>query len=86
MVSAQAATPSCVRLEAMPRWGAGAYDHWLRVTNGCERRVRCEVSTDVNPEPVRVELAPEASQELLTFRGSPARTFTPRAVCEELER
>jgi hypothetical protein len=73
--------PECIRVEAIVRWGAGAYNHFVRIENGCERSARCQVATDVNPEPQTVELAPGQSVELITFRGSPASQFTPRVSC-----
>lgn len=79
---AQGTRPECVRVEAIARWGADAYNHFVRVENGCDRRVRCSVSTDVNPDVQSIELAPNQSVEVITFRGSPAREFTPRVTCE----
>ena len=78
------ATPpvDCVEVEAIVRYGAQGYDHWVSLESRCALPVRCEVASDVNPEPQRIELAPGASTELLTFRGSPARTFTPRVSCQ----
>lgn len=75
----------CVEVEGIARWGAAAYNHYVRVTNRCERRVRCSVATDVNPEPQRITLAAGETQEIITFRGSPARVFVPRVSCS-LER
>jgi hypothetical protein len=43
--------------------------------------LECDVSTNVAPTPVRVVLAPRQHVEVLTFRGSPAREFTPQADC-----
>lgn len=79
---AQASLPSCIRVEGVARWGASAYNHFVRVTNGCERPARCTVATDVNPQPQTIEVAPGRTVEVLTFRGSPARAFTPRVSCE----
>ena len=80
---AQNDTPDCVTVDAMPRWGASGYDHWVRIRNGCEHAVRCSVRTNVNPDATQVTVAAGATEEVLTWRGSPARTFTPRVSCAE---
>ena len=74
--------PACLDVAAIVRFGAAGYDHWVRLDNGCARAARCAVSTNVNPEPQTVEVAAGEREEVLTFRGSPARTFEPRVVCE----
>lgn len=72
---------TCVshRAEARPTSG---YDHWVHVTNACTRPVSCRVWTNVNPDAVRVEISPQTTSSLLTFRGSPAREFTANVECE----
>lgn len=73
--------PACVEAEAIARWAASAYNHWVRVDNRCERAVRCDVSSSVNPEPQRVTVAAGEQTEVMTYRGSPAREFTARVSC-----
>ncbi|HJL16913.1 MAG TPA: hypothetical protein RMH99_14710 [Sandaracinaceae bacterium LLY-WYZ-13_1] len=85
LVRADVDVPDCVTVRADARWNAYGYDHWLRVENGCERAVRCELSTDVNPEVHRVEIAPGEHVERLTYRGSPAREFEPRVRCTPVD-
>ena len=75
-------TPSCIDYRAVARYRAYGYDHIVRVTNGCDKRARCEVWTDVTPEKHRIALRPEETEEVLTRTGSPARAFTPRVSCE----
>lgn len=72
----------CVRVEAVARWGADAYNHFVVLRNDCGHRARCQVATDVNPQAQTVELNPGQTLEVITFRGSPASTFTPRVTCE----
>lgn len=79
---AQGSLPECVRVEAIVRWGADAYNHFVRLENGCDRRARCRVATDVSPEVQTVEVPAGRSVEVITFRGSPASEFTPRVSCE----
>ena len=62
------------------------YNHIVVLESHCTERQRCEVSTDVNPETQTVEIAPEQVLRLLTFRGSPARNFTPNVVCKPLSK
>lgn len=80
--AAGAQVPDCIRVEGIARWGAYAYNHVVRVTNGCDRAARCLVATESNPEWQRVEVAPGRSVEVVTFRGSPASAVRPRASCE----
>lgn len=83
LVLAQNQVPSCVTVRGQARWGAGAYNHIVRVHNGCERSVRCRVATDINPRPTEVTVRAGESAEIITFLGSPAREFTPRVSCEQ---
>ncbi len=79
---AQNHVPNCVEVTHQARWGAGAYNHVVRIQNRCDRRARCRVATDVNPQETAIEVAAGATEELITFLGSPARAFTPRVSCE----
>lgn len=81
--SAQNQVPDCVTVRAIVRYGAGAYNHWVRVENGCERRVRCQIATNVNPDPIAATIDPGQNREVMTFMGSPAREFTPRVTCQQ---
>jgi hypothetical protein len=73
--------PDCVAVTWQARWGASAYNHWVTVANRCDDDVRCQVSTDVNPEVLRVDVEAGEAEDRLTFRGSPAREFTPTVAC-----
>jgi hypothetical protein len=70
----------CVTVKAWTRYSSG-YDHLVTLQNGCTKVADCRVSTDVNPTPIRVTLAPSASETVLTFRGSPAYTFQAKVDC-----
>lgn len=74
--------PDCVRASAVARFGAMAYDHWVHVENTCATSVRCTVSTDVNPAPTALELAPGQQRDVATFHGSPASAFVATVACE----
>ncbi len=84
VAQAQNQVPDCVTVTHSARWGAAGYDHRVRVANGCEHPVRCTVATNVNPDPSTIRVEPGQSEEVLTWRDSPAREFTPRVSCEEL--
>lgn len=75
--------PECVRAEAIPRFGAMAYDHWVHLENTCGTTVHCTVSTDVNPVPVELDLSAGASRDLSTFHGSPASAFVATVSCTQ---
>jgi hypothetical protein len=74
--------PDCVRVEAVARYGAGAYTHWVHLENRCDRGVTCRVHTDVNPAVTTVELAAGATRDVSTFLGSPAYAFVATVDCE----
>jgi len=78
---AGAQATSCVMTWAEARFDGGAYDHWVSVSNECVAPVICSVWTDVNPHAQVVPLDPTQVVEVLTFRASPARVFTPQVVC-----
>lgn len=82
LAMAQNQVPDCVHVSGEARWGAGAYNHVVRIQNQCERAARCQVATDVSPQETQVRVAAGQTTELVTFLGSPARAFTPRVSCE----
>jgi hypothetical protein len=75
--------PECVHADAIARFGAMAFDHWVHLENTCGRPVTCTVFTDVNPVPVEVPLASGATHDVATFHGSPASAFTATVNCPE---
>jgi len=78
---AAGANPSCIEVAGEAIYRSYGYDHIVHVRNRCERQVACDVSTDVNPEPQHIDVPARTEVDVLTFRGSPARAFTPRAAC-----
>ncbi len=73
--------PACIEVRGEARYGAQGYDHHVLVRNGCDREARCSVTTDVNPQPAPLTVAPGATGHVVMWRGSPARVFAPRADC-----
>lgn len=89
IASAQVSAPEpsgerdeCVDARAEARLQAYGFNHVVVIDNRCEAAQRCTVSSDVNPNPQRVEVRPGARAELLLWRDSPARTFQARVDCE----
>lgn len=78
---AGAGHPACVAVTAQARYGAYGYDHLVTLSNGCDRHADCTVRTDVNPEPIAVSLSAGQTEEVVTFRGSPASTFRATVRC-----
>lgn len=76
--------PRCVEVTKSAPWVSYGHNHMVRIHNGCERAVRCEVSTDATPQPTNVEIAPDTTRELLTRRGSPSSVFEARVDCDEI--
>ena len=73
--------PSCIVVSGTARYGAYGYDHIVTVRNGCERDAVCSVTTNVNAQAARLNVAASASADVVMWRGSPAREFAPRADC-----
>lgn len=74
----------CVEVRGEASFASVGYDHLVHLTNGCKTPMACTVKTDVNPDPAKVDLAPGESKTLVTWRGSPAREFTPDVTCKPL--
>lgn len=71
---------ACVRFWTQARYTVG-YDHLVYLENDCEEAASCVVWTDVNPEAQMVIVGALGSAFVLTFRGSPARSFTAFVRC-----
>lgn len=78
---APATSAPCVAVRAEARWSAYAYDHVVHLQNACAGAHQCDVATNVNPAPQKVLVPGRSAVEVLTFRGSPARTFVPLVTC-----
>ena len=74
-------TPRCIQFWPESRYRDYRYDHIVHVINNCQSRASCAVSSDVTPTPVRAEVSPGESIEVLTARDSQLTEFTPRVEC-----
>jgi hypothetical protein len=72
----------CVDHWAEARYQNYGYDHIVHLLSNCRTEVVCLVSTNVSPKALRVELPSGAEVEVLTYRGSPSREFTPNVRCD----
>lgn len=73
--------PACARYRTEVRYGAYGYDHLVHLRNRCARAIACVIRTNVRTKPLSVEVAPESSTTVVTYRGSPARRFEARVWC-----
>lgn len=85
-VSAQASSingqrPPCVTVTQGSVFNGTGYNHLVTIASACERPVNCTVTTNANPQPNAVTVAPRQSQTVNTFLGSPAAVFTPTVAC-----
>lgn len=76
------ASLSCVSVTSDARYVPYGYNHVVILKNACQKDAICTVSTDVNPEPTSVTVPRGQTVEVITFSGSPARTFVPRVSCK----
>ena len=68
-----------VRTEAVPI--AYGYEHHVHVHNGCDKAVRCEVTTNSNPEINTITLSAGDNKDVVMSRGSPASEVTAETKC-----
>jgi hypothetical protein len=73
--------PDCVAVRGEVVNIAFGFRHSVHVTNGCAYAVDCRVSSDVNPDPHAVHLAPGAATDVVTHMAAPGSGFTPRVEC-----
>lgn len=73
--------PECLRVSKEAPYQGYGYTHIVVLTSTCERAARCEVATDVDPQPQTQRVAAGATERVVTRRGSPASEFTPRVSC-----
>ena len=72
----------CVNVRTEALYIVYGYDHHVHLTNGCDKAVRCEVTTGANPEPTTVALAKGEHQDIVMFRGSPASVVNAKVKCK----
>ncbi len=72
----------CVKWSSTARPSGYGYNHVVEIQNTCEQPASCTVSTNVNTDAMHVDVAPKASTEVVTFRGSPSREFTAKVDCK----
>jgi hypothetical protein len=82
---AKADVSKCVSVRTEAIYGAYGYDHHVHVHNGCDKAVRCEVTTNSNPEVTTVILGKGQSQDVVMFRGSPAREVSANTKCSAID-
>jgi hypothetical protein len=73
--------PACIGVKAESRYVPYGYNHVVVLRSGCSKAATCSVATSVNPQSTSVEVAANASVEVLTFTASPAQSFTPLVSC-----
>lgn len=72
---------TCVRWSQQVVYLGLGYNHLVHLKNTCKAAAACQVTTDVNPDPIAVELVPQQKTTVTTFRGSPARVFQAKVSC-----
>ena len=80
---ASGAVPDCVQVRTSAPYRGLGYDHVVTIRNGCPAPVRCRIETNVNPDPIDVRVEANETKDVVTFRGSPARTFQARVQCDK---
>jgi hypothetical protein len=83
--AAKADVSKCVSVRTEAIYGAYGYDHHVHVHNGCDKAVRCEVTTNSNPEVTTVILGKGETQDVVMFRGSPASELSANTKCSAID-
>jgi len=73
--------PACLTFSTEARFVGLAYNHIVHIANGCGVPKACTVRTDVNPQPLAVTVPSGSTVDVVTFIGSPARTFNASVLC-----
>ena len=73
----------CVQVRTDASFATVGYDHIVTLKSACKNHVTCSVKTDVNPDATTLELDPGEEKSVVTWRGSPARVFTPIVKCSK---
>ncbi|HJK94193.1 MAG TPA: hypothetical protein RMH85_00275 [Polyangiaceae bacterium LLY-WYZ-15_(1-7)] len=73
--------PSCVEVSKEAPYQAYGYTHIVVVENSCDYPVKCDIATNVDPEPVERRVDASETERVATRRGSPAREFQTRVTC-----
>ena len=77
-----AANPACITWQTEVRYRPYGYDHVVVIHNECDRNATCGITTNVNPNEIRVVVEAGRDAEVVTFAGSPSRDFTAAVHCE----
>jgi hypothetical protein len=78
-----AAPKDCIKVRGEASFASVGYDHLVHVSSSCPKPMSCSVKTNVNPDATVIEVAPNQTQTVVTWRGSPAREFTPIVSCSQ---
>lgn len=72
---------ACVAVKGEARSNGYGFKHVVVLTSSCAKIADCAVSTDVNPKVEKVEVAPKATVEVITWFDSPSSAFVPNVQC-----
>jgi hypothetical protein len=75
----------CIRVWKEAPYRSLGYDHFVAIHNGCQRALRCTVTTNASPGRYAVSVDPNRTVRVLTFRGAPRRQFAARVQCRAAE-
>lgn len=73
----------CIHWVTEARWVGMAYNHLVHLDSTCTQAMVCQVSTDVNPDPVEAEVPAGQKRTVTTFIGSPSSEFKAFVSCQK---
>ncbi|MBL8677549.1 MAG: hypothetical protein JNK05_00170 [Myxococcales bacterium] len=78
--------PECVSARAQPVFNGSGYNHLVTITNSCPAPVACQVTTNINPQAIRVSVASGASETVNTFFNAAGYGFAATVHCQSAAR
>lgn len=79
---AEPAPKGCVLIKVSSPFAGAGYNHVATAENECEGAVRCELWTDIDPQPrYLLELAPQTTKDITFRREAPGYGFRAYYRC-----
>jgi hypothetical protein len=72
----------CVSVREEAIYGAYGYDHHVHLHNGCDKPMKCKITSSANPAGVEQALIADEKRDVMLFRGSPASEVSASVQCE----
>lgn len=79
--SGEAGPSGCLSWETRSVFSGVDFDHSISLTSKCAATMRCAIKPTIG-EPLSATVAPNKTEHVLIWRGSPAREVSAEVTCE----